>query len=199
MKLPARVYSCVPVPLELVETTKKPLPEIDRSVGEEVWVGRPCVVTSWPITAATPAEALPTRPRTVEEGFEVGGFVLVADGVDVGDVGRGGGQRGAVGGKAGDADVQGSIQTHFTFPCRGLWSFRPSPLEGWRRFCGPVLVSKLQNQLLTAAMSLGLTSMLPMTSIGDAAGHVDLADGAGAGDRGGDRVAGWSVAVTVSL
>ena len=40
MKLPARVYSCVAVAAVLVATTKKPLPEIDRSVGEEVEVGQ---------------------------------------------------------------------------------------------------------------------------------------------------------------
>ena len=63
VKLPARVYSWVPVALALVLTTKKPLPEIDRSVGEEVVVGRPWAVTSWPITAVTPAEALPPVPH----------------------------------------------------------------------------------------------------------------------------------------
>src|SRR6185437_10830298 len=69
VKLPARVYSSTEE-LMLGETTKKPLPEIDRSVGEEVVIGRPCVVTSWPITAVTPAEAPPLRPvefRKVEK------------------------------------------------------------------------------------------------------------------------------------
>src|SRR4051812_11457186 len=47
---------------------------------------------------------------------------------------------------------------------------RPCPPEVWRRFSAPCLVqsgvSKLQNQLATAAMSLRFTSMLPMTSLG---------------------------------
>ena len=62
MKLPARVYSCCAVGLELEATTKKPLPEIERSVGDDVAVGNPCVVTSWLITEATPADELPIRP-----------------------------------------------------------------------------------------------------------------------------------------
>ena len=49
--------------LVLVATTKKPLPEMDRSVGEEVVVGRPCVVTSWPMVAVTPAEPLLPTPE----------------------------------------------------------------------------------------------------------------------------------------
>ena len=69
VKLPARVYSSTAEEV-LGETTKKPLPEIDRSVGEEVVMGRPWLVTSWPITAVTPAEAPPLRPvefRKVEK------------------------------------------------------------------------------------------------------------------------------------
>src|SRR5262245_57965838 len=62
LKLPARVYSCVAVALALLATTKKPLPEMDRSVGEDVEVGRPWVMTSWPIRALTPEEELPARP-----------------------------------------------------------------------------------------------------------------------------------------
>ncbi len=44
------------------DTTKKPLPEMDMSVFDEVEVGRPWVVMSWPTETATPAEALLPTP-----------------------------------------------------------------------------------------------------------------------------------------
>jgi hypothetical protein len=65
--------AAAPVP---VATTKKPEPEIDRSVGEEVEVGNPCVATSWLITAETPAEALPTRPEVLRKVSKLAFCVL---------------------------------------------------------------------------------------------------------------------------
>src|SRR5579863_9190718 len=62
VKLPTWVNSCAPEALPLGVVMKNPSPAIERSVGEEVDSASPFLVTSWPITAVTPAEAVLWAP-----------------------------------------------------------------------------------------------------------------------------------------
>ena len=128
--------------------------------------------------------------RGVQEGLEIGGFVLVADGIDVGDVGRSGGQRDAVGGRPATPMVKSSIETHFYVSFRERWSSPAISAEVSAAFCAPGVGSKFRNHRPPRRCRQRVHFHVSDHQHGRAASHVDLADGAGAGDRAGDRVAG---------